>query len=1096
MDGTSRLFIGRDAEMAELSAGLRDAIGGRGGLFLIAGEPGIGKTMLAEQLAALAEAQGALTLWGRCWEGGGAPAYWPWTQILRPLMEPRNSDDAGLVQLLPELSASESAPRPASTRFGLFAAVAALLERASSERPLLVILDDLHAADPASLLLLRFVAGGLRGRRLLIIATYRGLEAERADLAEALGALVRDGHGIRLQGFDRTEAARYVERLTGSAASADEVSRICDATGGNPLFIREMVRLMKTGAGGGWRGAGLSEGIRAVIQQRLAALGADAVRVLSVAAVLGQDFELPLVGRVAGLDADQVRQAIAQAERLDLVGRVPGSDSSLRFSHGLAREVLYGDLPGAARRELHASVAAAIEQMYGADLKRHFGELAYHYAQTAAGGPSPKAAEYARRAGDRALASYAYEEAIHQYRRALDAVAMPSPDESLVCALLLRLGEAQARSGSYQEARGTFVRAADVARRLGDSEALAGAALGVGDPQVEGGIVDQQLLALLREALEALSPQDGALRARLLARLSLELTFADDPALRENLRDSLSRDALAMARRLEDPGALSIALRARWLARWAPDGLEERSALSEDMLVLARDADDRELELVARARRITCSMEAGDTLAVETDIAAHARLAEELRMPYHEWAAVTMRAGWALLQGSFDAAESLAERASMLLAGRPNARLAHLNQTTIIRWEQGRLAELREIWQAMAERFPQAGISRGWLVLADCEEGREDAAAMRLRTLVDALPELPRNGLWLASLAVAALAAARLRDRDAASALYPLLRPYADRTIVIMMPHPTASFGSAELYLGLLAAAAARWDEAGEHFGAALRTNAALGAAAFLARTQCAYAGMLSSPGHATDQARARSLLDQAAAAADRLGMTSLLRDCARLRQPQGEAAPAAPASGERNVLRREGEYWTVAYDDSTVRLRDSKGLRLIARLLGAPGREVHAVDLEAEAAPKPKPQAVPQRPEPTGMTVRAGLGDAGELLDARAKAEYKSRLDDLREDLEEAERFNDTARAAKIKAEIDFLIRELARAVGLGGRDRKAASHAERARLNVTRAIRAALDNIARVHPALGRHLRSTIRTGMYCSYTPDPRAPITWEL
>jgi hypothetical protein len=209
------------------------------------------------------------------------------------------------------------------------------------------------------------------------------------------------------------------------------------------------------------------------------------------------------------------------------------------------------------------------------------------------------------------------------------------------------------------------------------------------------------------------------------------------------------------------------------------------------------------------------------------------------------------------------------------------------------------------------------------------------------------------------------------------------------------------------------------------------------------------------------------------------------------------EGAEKPPVT-DLNVFRREGDYWTITYDGAVVRLRDSKGLRYLARLLAAPGQELHAVDLEIGEGQRgrlPSPRTTVQAPS-AELNVHRDLGDAGELLDAKAKAAYKARLDDLESELDQAERFNDPARAARIRHEKDFLVAELARAVGLGGRDRKAASHAERARLNVTRAIRSALANLARANPILGEHLSSTIHTGRYCSYTPDPRAAIDWDL
>jgi hypothetical protein len=209
--------------------------------------------------------------------------------------------------------------------------------------------------------------------------------------------------------------------------------------------------------------------------------------------------------------------------------------------------------------------------------------------------------------------------------------------------------------------------------------------------------------------------------------------------------------------------------------------------------------------------------------------------------------------------------------------------------------------------------------------------------------------------------------------------------------------------------------------------------------------------------------------------------------------RPFEAAAPTAP----RHLFRREGEYWTVAYQGAVVRLRDAKGLRHLARLLTQPGREFHAVDLEAADRPAmPAASAGPPGRAGAGeLQVRPDLGDAGALLDATAKAAYRTRLTELGAELEEAEAGNDPARATRARQEMDFLVGELARAVGLGGRDRRAAAHAERARLNATRAIRAAMANLARVHPSLGRHLAATVRTGRYCAYTPDPRVPIAWQ-
>ena len=268
-----------------------------------------------------------------------------------------------------------------------------------------------------------------------------------------------------------------------------------------------------------------------------------------------------------------------------------------------------------------------------------------------------------------------------------------------------------------------------------------------------------------------------------------------------------------------------------------------------------------------------------------------------------------------------------------------------------------------------------------------------------------------------------------------------------------------------------------------------------------LARTRYEYARMLLARGQPADRHRALGLLERALASAGSLGMAAVAEQAKALQAAQAgrppPAEPTAAAAGvARNLFRREGEYWTVAYDGEVVRLKDAKGLRHLARLLAQPGRELLATDLEAaEGHAAAAPVGPRGRARGGELEARPDLGDAGALLDATAKAAYRTRLEELRAELEEAEGFNDPERAARARAEREFLAAELARAVGLGGRDRRAASHAERARLNATRAIRAAMANLARANPSLGRHLAATVRTGRYCCYVPDPRAPITWE-
>jgi tetratricopeptide (TPR) repeat protein len=1114
------MFVGRDREVAELVAGLEDAIGGRGRLFLIAGEPGIGKTWLAEHIAEHATGRGTWVLWGRCWEGGGAPPFWPWAQLLgalaagyddKTLAARLGGGAAQVAQLVPGLaerlgtSPVPAAPAPESdaARFYLFDAVTGLFRQAASVQPLLLILDDLHAADDPSRLLLEFLARELRGVRLMVVGTYRDVAMDRpGGVADVVGPLVREGQLLTLDGLGHDEVRSLIEVLSGVEASPEQVAAVHERTEGNPLFVREVVRLLVTEATlerPGRADVPIPGSVRAVIGQRLRPLSAAAVQLLSVAAVVGREFEVSLVGPACDLPAERVLDSLSEAVALGVVVEDDAAVGMYRFSHSLIREVLYERLPIPVRLQLHRRVGETIERLYGTDTGAYVAELARHFGEVAGAGDAGKALVYARLAGEGAMGMYAYEDAAAQYQRALRALRFAGPDEPGRCELLLRLGAAQARAGDYQQAEESCLQAADISRMLGAPEQLARAALGFGQRQVEGGVVNRQLVALLQEALDGLSPQDSPLRARLLARLSLEFVFSDETEVME----SLSREAVTMARRLADPAAMRTALDARWMAVWGPDGLDERTALAAEILRLARETGDREMELDGHAQRAASSLESGDASAADADIAAHARLAEELPMAIHQWAATTMRVLQALLHGSFEEAEQLADTAVSLQPSRPNVMFTHLVQVALLRWEQGRLEELRDVLQGVVDQFPRAAFARAWLALAAAQVGDIDDARSGLRSLAEQLPEQPRNGIWLPAVALASLLSAHLNAPEAADNLYSLLRPYAGHMVHFSAPQPVVCHGSVSFYLGLLATVTARWAAAGDHFETAIRAHDRLGARPLVARTRYEYARMLLRRGQPGDRSRAVELLDRAFATASTLRMAPVAEGVRALQAAQPSTTSRVPAAEApvrdvgRYLFRCEGEYWTVVYEGSVVRLKDAKGLRHLARLLTSPGREFHVVDLEAANghAEQTAPRGIRDVAVRGELESGPGLGDAGELLDATAKAAYKARLKELEEEMEEAEGFNDPGRAAKARAEWDFLVAELARAVGLGGRDRRAASHAERARLNATRAIRAAMANLARANPPLGRHLAATIRTGRYCSYTPDPRALIAWE-
>jgi DNA-binding SARP family transcriptional activator len=604
----ARVFVGRERELADLRNGLDDIRRGRGSLFLISGEPGIGKTALTEQFAAAVSEQDARVLSGRCWEFGGAPAYWPWVQCLRTLV--RDSEPgrlarqlgvgaADLAEIIPELrELSPDLPRPLSAdaeglRFRLFDAVTTLLRAEAAAKPIVLILEDLHAADASSLLLLRFVAGTLNDTPLQIIATTRsGERAAIESFTSTLAELARSQrlHHIRLGGLSREEVADFVAATSDLAAPRGLFDRIYTRTDGHPFFVSEIVHLLGTDTDVDV----LPPGVRAVVSQRLTLLSEACQELLAMASVLGREFRSDMVATASGVEAAYVVDHLQEAIAISMLFAVPSTPGHYRFSHELVREVLYDELPTSRAMTLHRRAAEALESVYAPELDPHTAELAYHFTIAAPTGTAVKAVEYAARAAQRALDQLAYEESVSLYTTALRAHELqPDADAETRCELLLALGDAQISAGDTGAAQQSFVRAADIAREAGWAEMLARAALGYGGKFVwepDAGR-SQPLVTLLDEALRAL-PEDSPLRARVLARYACAAGwYAGGPveARRQRL-DTRSREAVELARRLGDPATLGWTLTARFLIIWGPDHLDEMVALGDEIVTVAEQA--------------------------------------------------------------------------------------------------------------------------------------------------------------------------------------------------------------------------------------------------------------------------------------------------------------------------------------------------------------------------------------------------------------------------------------------------------------------------------------------------------------------------
>jgi tetratricopeptide (TPR) repeat protein len=1124
-------LVGRDRELGELRHGLERALAGHGGLYMVAGDPGVGKTALADAAGAEAVAAGALVLWGRAWDGGGAPAYWPWMRILRRLAAERDVTRAAaglgpeaaarLARLVPDLvwdpadAGAADAPAEAdpgdsdAARFQLFDAVTSLLRAAAAEGPLVIIVDDLHGVDHPSQLLLGFLAMQLRDAPILVIGTYREAEA-RLDpqLAATLSDIIRHGQRLPLRGLRERDVAAIVERVAGTRPADRVVRAIHDATEGNPFFIDEVVRLLS--AEGRLDDAAkvvsvrIPDGVRETIRHRLAPLPDNTRILLLTAAVIGRNFRLDTLQRVCDLEPAELDAALSEAVSTGVVVERMGALGGYSFSHGLIRETLYDDLGPQRRGQLHRNVGLALEDVYVADTEPHVAELAHHFFVAATAGELAKAIDYSVRAGERAVELVAYEEATEHFERALQAYGLQErADVPRRCDLLLSLGAAQSRTGDTRSARETFIRAAGLARKLRSPERLARAALGFGAGMggFEFGRVDETLVALLQEARDALGegspsgPQDSPLLARVLGRLATELYFSDRTAE----RIELSEQAIAMARRTGDRAALGATLSARFLTLWGPENTMERLQIAGDVVALGEEARDRELVLRGHVWRIVTLMEIGDWVGADIEFSVHARLADELRDPLHLWYVPLFRSTRALLEGRLADAERFSGEAFAI--GREtqaqNAAQLYAVQLFALRTEQGRLGEIQQSLEEFGRRYPAAPVWRAAAAYALASLGRRDDARRAFEALAaGGLAEVPRDGEWLTTVSLLVGAGAQLGDTRRVGELGDLLTPYVDQAVIA--GRGAICLGPVARFAGMAAAAMGRDEEAIGHLDHALTVARRWGAEPIVAAVRLELAEVLARSPDLNAAERSSTLRREGLAAAERLGLGGLLE-----RWSPGEPEPLpAPDPIELGFavepltwdFYRRGDIWTVGPRGRQVQLRHAKGLSHVARLLAAPRVEFHALDLVAGPQGRGGSPAVALA---DGMAVRArGEGDAGPVLDSEAKAAYRARVNELQEEIDEAESFNDPERAARARDEMSFVARELAGAVGLGGRDRKASSDAERARVNVTRAIRTALRRIGDHDPALGRRLGQSIRTGTFCVYDPPAGDEPAWDL
>jgi tetratricopeptide (TPR) repeat protein len=1041
------VLYGRGTELAAVDAALAQARQGRGQLLLFVGEAGLGKTTLAEEATRRAVTLGFRVSWGRTWEGAGAPPGWPWTQIVRELLEEglplAPSEAARLASLVPDLAERGAT---ATTDFATFDALLALIRRAARAAPRLFVLDDLHVADASTLSALHFVARSLRRLPAVIVATHREAEVRvRADLPGGLfERIAAEGTLLAPARLNPTEVAALVTEQLGRVAS-DSARAIHRSTEGNPLYVHEVVRLIASGRASAEDPLRrLPDGIRAAVAGHVGLLSAATRSLLGVAALFGRTFSRAGLAAVTGADPDGIEAALAEATTAGVVEPLPAGAA---FTHVLIAEALTAALPPSERARLHAAIARWWQSQSSADARLH--EIAHHLLE--AGGDPAEAIGWARRAAGRAIQRLAFDQAAELYARALDQVPRLAEGERVAIDLLVGRSEALAKAGAFAASLALCKDAARRARAHGAADLEARAALASAS-FFNYFVPNPDVVALLEGALESVARagEDAqAWRARLLAKLSCTLYPSSVPGRTLGL----AHEAVAIARRTGDPDVLLDVLHDVTIDS-LPESLPARDchALARELSTLARARDQAYPLLRGQVLEVRMLLQIGEMDGVEERIRA---LEEDVRSgpPRERSMMCLMRAVPARLQGRFAEAEACLEQA--LQVGLPEDEPRHRALHAWLQaYTRGNLGDLQA-----ARAFGDIHIPPNAALWVAAALGELAGGSALLRTAPTG------DGAWPAMAAVHADACVLAGEGAQAGALYDMIGPAAGEALVL---GPVVGLGPADRILGGLALLRGDRAAARTHFERAVALCERTGAIPFLARALAQLGRLVQTE----DPQRAGSLLDRARLLAASVGMTTLSEEMARA--PEGEAlrpGPTPPSEGlELISLQRDGDEWIVSSGAASVRLRHLKGLLYLEELLRRPHREIHVAELYALGAGP------------------AELGDAGPTLDATARGQYERRLADLEEELGEAEAFGDQERAARAEQEIDHLAEELARAVGMGGRDRRAGSLSERARINVQRRLKEVVTRAARTAPALARLLESSIRTGTYCSYRPLP--------
>ncbi|HET6953727.1 MAG TPA: ATP-binding protein, partial [Acidimicrobiales bacterium] len=806
---TAEPFVGRAHELGVVASLLAAAADGRGSLTVVSGEAGIGKSRFCDEVADRADRAGLAVVTARCWVDGGAPALWPWQPILRRLCGDAAAD-------LLDADRGDRAVDP--ERFARFIAVTDRLAAACERAPVCLVIDDVHAADAGTLLLIRFVARTLTGAPLAVIVSRRRGEPVDGARAALLDDIEREATPVVLDRFDLDETGAFLATHGWPEIGPDLRTALHRVTGGNPLFLRRIAALGVVGSD-----AALPGGVEVAIRDAVARLDAGPRRVLQAAAVLGARPAVSEAAGVAEVEPAAVLDAVAHAEDAGLVS-VRGPDR-FAYGHELVRAAFEQGLAAGDRLDAHARAVRLVAPDSTALAPERSARRAHHaLAAAARSAGDARLAVTACRAASRSMAaSFAYEQADRLVSAAVEVHERPGLGAP-PAQLLVEWAEAALLCGQLAEARGRFERAATAAQREGDAVLLGRAAVGLGGHWVNERrtpVEKARVLGLQRSALAGLPDVHEGLRCRLRARLAAEATYDGAPPEPVGA-------AVAAARTSGDPLALAESLSLWHHTLLAPEFARRRPGIADELVGVASEHGHGFLALMGLCWRAVDLFLLGDPRAAQALEVLRER-ADALVSLNIKYIVDVLDVMLLVRAGRLAEAEAAAQRCYDLgtEVGEVDA-LAYLSAHTLaIRWIQGRDAELLDLAAdiAASPTLVQAEFAfRATAAAIAARAGHHDRARAAIEGLApEGLAGLPRSSTWLVGMVAIVEVAAEVGDRVVADEVYALLAPFAD--LPVMPSLAVACLGSTERALGLAAQTAGRLERAVGHFERAVDAN-------------------------------------------------------------------------------------------------------------------------------------------------------------------------------------------------------------------------------------------------------------------------------